>query len=121
MFGVGSCDAVVAIRRSTIWYQQGLGTLKVRFDPPLDPGIAHAVEVLRAVDVETFESCQGGQGHAYAAPTVRFYGHRDEGFRALAAALQRGLPVSELRRTWPIYDGEPTGPYWEIVFREVAT
>lgn len=86
----------------------------------LDPGVAEYVRVLRAHGIETFESCQGGHGHAYAEPTVRFYGHRDEGFRALATALQRGLPVTDLRRTWPIYDGEPTGPYWEIVFREVA-
>lgn len=87
----------------------------------LDAGITLYVNTLREYGVETFESCQGGQDHAYAEPTVRFHGHRDEGFRALAAALQRGLPVSDLRRTWPIYDGEPTGPYWEIVFREAAS
>ena len=30
--------------------------------------------------IETFESCPGGPGHAYAEPTVRFYGDRSEGF-----------------------------------------
>jgi hypothetical protein len=23
--------------------------------------------------------------------------------------------VDEVRRTWPIIDGEPVGPYWELV------
>lgn len=85
-------------------------------DSPLDPGIAYAVEVLRAADVETFESCEGGPGHAYAEPTVRFHGDRSEGYRALAVVVRAGLPVSELRRTWPISDGEPTGPWWEVTF-----
>ena len=82
----------------------------------LDPGIAPFVLALREYGVETFESCEGGPGHAYAEPTVRFHGQRDEGFRALAAALEVGLPVAALRRTWPVNDGEPTGPYWELSF-----
>jgi len=47
---------------------------------------------------------------------VRFYGHREEGFRALAAALRAGLRVSALRRYWAVIDGEPAGPHWELVF-----
>lgn len=86
------------------------------YDPPLDPGIANAVDALRRVGVETFESCDGGAGHAYPEPTVRFHGQRAEGFRALAAALQAGLKVSGLRRVWPILEGEPTGPWWELTF-----
>ena len=86
------------------------------FDPPLDPGIAVAVAALRAAGVETFESCQGGHGHAYPEPTVRFHGPRAEGFKALAAALHAGLRVAGLRRVWPIQDGEPTGPWWELTF-----
>lgn len=85
-------------------------------DSVLDAGIAPAVEVLRAAGVETFESCEGGDGHAFSEPTVRFHGERPEGFRALAAAMQNGLPVSELRRVWPVIDGEPTGPWWELTF-----
>lgn len=84
---------------------------------PLDPGIAKAVETLQAAGVETFESCEGGAGHSYAEPAVRFYGERPEGFRALAVAQQARLPVDTLRRIWPINDGEPTGPYWELTFR----
>jgi hypothetical protein len=86
------------------------------YDPPLDVGIRTAVEALSAKGIETFESCEGGQGHAYAEPTVRFHGDRSEGFRALATAMQAGLPVAELRRVWPINDGEPTGPWWELTF-----
>lgn len=82
----------------------------------LDAGIAAYVEALLAEGVETFESCEGGPGHAYAEPTIRFHGGRSEGFRAFAVAGQKGLPVSALRRTWPVQDGEPTGPYWEITF-----
>ena len=86
------------------------------FDPPLDPEIVAVVQVLKAAGVETFESCQGGHGHSYPEPTVRFHGHRAEGLRALAVAIERGLPVRTLRRIWTIDDGEPTGPYWELVF-----
>ena len=84
------------------------------YDPPLDLGIVDAVATLRSVGVETFESCEGGAGHAYPQPTVRFYGGRAEGLRALAAAIDAGLQVAELRRVWPVLDDEPTGPWWEL-------
>lgn len=84
------------------------------FDPPLDQGIREAVQVLRDGGVETFESCEGGEGHAYPEPTIRFHGDRSEGFRALALALRSGLNVAGLRRAWPVRDGEPTGPWWEL-------
>lgn len=86
------------------------------YDPPLDQGIALAVSVLVAEGVETFQSCEGGPTHAFPEPTVRFHGHRDEGFRALGIALRAGLRVSELRRAWDIIDGEPVGPHWEMTF-----
>lgn len=91
------------------------------FDPPLDPGIADAVVALNRHGVETFESCQGGEGHAYPEPTVRFHGDTAEGFRALSAAMKEGLRVAELRRVWPIQDDEPTGPWWEITFVTAPT
>lgn len=83
-------------------------------DSGLDPGIREAVEALRRNGVETFESCQGGEGHAYPEPTIRFFGDQSDGYRALAVAMKAGLPVAELRRVWPIIDGEPTGPWWEL-------
>lgn len=86
------------------------------FEPPLDPGIKHYVEVMYAAGIETFESCEGGDGHCYPEPTIRFHGGRAEGLRGLSVALQHAFPVSDLRRVWPIVDGEPTGPWWELTF-----
>ena len=89
--------------------------------PGLDPGIAEAVEILRTAGVETFESCQGGEGHAYPEPTVRFSGQIAAGWHALGVCLDYGLPVHTLRRIWSIDDYAPTGPYWEVVFRAGVT
>jgi hypothetical protein len=86
------------------------------YEPPLDPGIATVVELLRNAGVETFESCQGGEGHSYLEPAVRFHGQQYEGLRALSVAQMHGLPVRELRRVWRIEDGEPNGPWWELTF-----
>ena len=82
----------------------------------LDKGIEAAVLALREHGVETIESCQGGPGHAFPDPTVRFVGGTAEGHRAFSVALQCGLRVAELRRVWSILDNEPTGPYWELTF-----
>lgn len=87
----------------------------------LDPGIAAAVRVLRRAGVPTYESCEGGAGHAFPEPTVRFNGNMPEGLAALAIAMQNGpeigLRAVQLRRVWRVDDGEPTGPWWDLVFR----
>lgn len=88
----------------------------VSADSPLDPGIQQAVMALLAAGVDTFESCEGGPGHAFPEPTVRFQGGVAEGPRAFAVALKAGLPVIDLRRVWPVIDGELTGPWWELTF-----
>jgi hypothetical protein len=82
----------------------------------LDEGVAVYVERLQAAGIETFESCEGGPGHSYSEPVVRFFGDHGEGFRALAVVLASGFPVSDLRRFWQIVNGEPCGPYWELSF-----
>lgn len=92
------------------------GTPLREYSPPLDKGILRAVEILNQFGIETFESCEGGPGHAYPEPTVRFHGQREEIFRALSICLQHDLPVRAVRRTWPLSDGEPTGPHGEITF-----
>ena len=89
---------------------------RARWLPELDPGIAPYVDALRAEGIETFESCDGGDGHAYTEPTVRFSGGRGEGFRALAVALAHRFPVQSIRRYWAIIDGEPSGTDWEMTF-----
>ena len=85
-----------------------------------DPGIREAVRILREAGVETFESCQGGPGHSFPEPTVRFHGYGPEGLRAVAVAMQGGLRVSALRRYWDVIDGELTGPHWEMTFVCIA-
>lgn len=80
----------------------------------LDAGIRSAVMRLRESGVETVESCEGGDGHAYPEPTIAFRGTPEAGWRALALCLAYGLPVKQLRRIWDVLDGgEPNGPYWE--------
>lgn len=92
-----------------------------RWLPRLDPGIASYVDALRAAGIDTFESCEGGVGHAYPEPTIRFGGGNGVGFRALAVTLEEGLPVRALRRTWSVLDGEAVGPDWELSFWQAAT
>jgi hypothetical protein len=82
----------------------------------LDAGIARAVVILQKAGVATYESCEGGEGHAFSEPTVRFRGSYAEGIVALGVALQNGLPVYQLRRVWRMDDGELTGPWWDLVF-----
>ena len=90
--------------------------LQREYDPPLDKGIAPVVELLASHEVETYESCQGGTGHSYSVPSVRFHGDHAEGFRALAVVIRAGAPVDALRRAWSVIDNEPTGPFWELTF-----
>jgi hypothetical protein len=91
------------------------------FVPGLDKGIEQFVLTLRRGGIETYESCEGGDGHAYTEPTIRFHGDASEGFRAYAWAKQHALPVSKLGRIWTDIDGELTGPYWEMVFWKKGT
>ncbi len=78
------------------------------------------MRILRDAGVETFESCQGGEGHAFPQPTVRFGGNLAAGWKALAVCLDYGWKVRSLRRYWAVTPrGEPTGPEWEIGFRQV--
>lgn len=83
---------------------------------PIDLGIVRALAILINAGVETYESCQGGEGHAYFEPSVRFHGGHYAGWHALAAAQTYRLPVTRLRRFWSIEENEPVGPYWELVF-----
>lgn len=88
----------------------------------LDPGIRQYVKVLREAGVETFESCQGGNNHAFTEPTIRFHGGVGAGWHAMNAALSCGLPVLALHRTWYVEDSNvPTGPHWQLVFRAVTS
>ena len=83
-----------------------------RRDGDIDRGIAVVVARLQAAGIETFESCEGGPGHAFHEPTVRFHGQPAAGFHALGVAMDHGWPVASLRRAWDYTDGELNGPYW---------
>ena len=89
---------------------------ELNFEPPLDDEIREIVVTLIANGVETFESCEGGIGHSYTEPTVRFEGDSSEGLRALSVALANGLPVKELKRSWGIQEKMVHGPWWELIF-----
>jgi hypothetical protein len=89
---------------------------ELHFEPPLDEGIREIVETLIANNIETFESCQGGEGHTSPEPVVRFEGDLSEGLRAVSVALAYGLPVSRLKNTWAIRNGMLHGPWWEMYF-----
>ena len=84
----------------------------------IDGGIRNAVRILQDEGVETFESCEGGENHSFPEPTIRFHGNNVEGFRAYSAAITHGLNVFALRRVYDVVEGELTGPWWEIVFRQ---
>ena len=84
----------------------------------LDNGIKKAVRILRSAGIETYESCEGGLGHSFSDPTIRFHGIHSEGYKAVAVAMENGLNVYELRRVWSIIDGELDGPFWELTFNK---
>lgn len=84
----------------------------------IEPGIRYAVEVLQGAGIETVESCEGGDGHAYHEPTVRFHGGTWVGYRAFAVAMEHGLPVKHLRYAYSTLNGHLEAPCWEIVFDE---
>lgn len=89
----------------------------------LDVGIKGTVHLLRRKGVDTFSSCQGSPGHARSEPNVRFFGDGDEGPRALQiilSAFPEAKKQPQLRRIWDVVDGEPTGPYWELVWLPIG-
>ena len=90
---------------------------ELHFEPPLDDGIRDIVVTLVANGVETFESCEGGRGHSFPEPTVRFEGAASEGLRAISVALENGLPVRRLRHVWGFENNLIHCPWWEMTFR----
>ncbi|HUJ07633.1 MAG TPA: hypothetical protein VLX31_16110 [Streptosporangiaceae bacterium] len=82
----------------------------------MDIGIVRAVRILMDADIATYESCQGGEGHAYREPTIRFKGTPACGWRALALLMCYVLPVGRLSQTWVLNYGVPDGPCWEVTF-----
>lgn len=82
----------------------------------LDPLIAPMVYILQKAGIQTYESCQGGKGHASPYPMVRFKGDQSEGLLALSVAFHHHLPVFALHWVWRMDNGELTGPWWDLEF-----
>ena len=78
----------------------------------LDRWMRYAVFVLHRGGIQTDESCQGGRGHAFPEPTIRFEGTRDDAFRAVALARAHGLPAHHLRQFWRLNDEGAELPAW---------
>ena len=83
-----------------------------------DPGIRLYVGILLDNGLETIQSCEGGDGHAYELPTVEVTGGPGAGYHALAVAMDHGLPVSELRYVIIVHAGHLERPCWQLVFTE---
>ena len=95
----------------------------------LDPIIRPAVEVLNNHGFETFESCQGGEGHCYPEPTVRFFGNEFDLIRAYETCQCYGLNVSAVKRVFTKVDVYkknitanvlPFGVAWGKPFNEIT-
>jgi hypothetical protein len=84
---------------------------------PIDMGIVRAVKVLRDAGIHTTESCEGGEGHAYPEPTVKFCGGPSEGWKALSELMTFGLPVEWIGQCWTMTYGVPDGPRWYVTFK----
>lgn len=84
----------------------------------LDPGVRFAVKILHSHGIETGQSCQGGEGHAYDWPTVDLWGSASDsaGFAALHFLNECGLPVQDLAKFWRVEHGLPVESFWRITF-----
>jgi hypothetical protein len=95
----------------------------------LDLGIAPAVEILNRHGFITFESCQGGEGHCFHEPTVRFFGSEFDLIRAYEVCSCYGLNVYQAKRVYLKEDvymnniseqAMPIGIAWGKPFNELV-
>ena len=92
----------------------------------LDPLIEPYVRILRRNGIETVQSCQGGEGHSFPRPTIRFTGSMGALWRALSILLNVDAGVSRVQIVWRVGpDQLPSGPVLEVVLydleRELST
>jgi hypothetical protein len=85
----------------------------------LDAGIQGAVVLLCKAGVETVQSCEGGDGHSYAEPTVDFIGGNGAGLYALSVCVENNLPVKDLCKVWIVDENHQIADtLWRIIFYE---
>lgn len=87
------------------------------FYQKIDAGIRFAVRVLHAAGIETCQSCEGGDGHAYHDPTVDLVADDGAGLRAVAALSDYGLDVLALAMVWPVRHGLIVDRIWRVTLR----
>ena len=91
----------------------------------IDPLILPAVEILNRHGFDTFESCQGGEGHCYPEPTVRFNGSEFDLIRAYEICKCYNLTVLAAKRVFrktEVYKNDATsiGIVWDNPFNEIT-
>jgi hypothetical protein len=100
------------------WTHSDLARIAAEIDPlfPIDLGIVRAVKILRDAGIATIESCEGGEGHSYPEPTIKFAGGREVGWAAISALMTFALPIRRLGQMWTFQESAPTGPHWFVTF-----
>lgn len=87
----------------------------------LDAGIRFAVRVLHSHGIETCQSCEGGDDHAYDHPTVDLIAGSNDaiGFAAVAHLIAHGLRVGRVSQVWNLDAlGRPFETVWRIELDE---
>ncbi len=93
----------------------------------IDEVIRPVVELLNKYGFKTFESCQGGKGHCFELPTVRFYGSEFDLIRAYELCALYKINVFQANRVFRKTDiykninhGESIGRSWDEPFNELT-
>ena len=94
----------------------------------IDPLILPVVEILNTHGFETFDSCQGGEGHPFADGYIRFYGDEHDLLRAWEVCTTYGIRPRETHRVFQrmgifVNDNTPNiakiGETWNRPFNEL--
>jgi hypothetical protein len=91
----------------------------------VDEVIKPAVKILLEHGFNTFESCQGGEGHAFTEPTIRFTGTEFDLIIAYELCQHYKLNVDCVRRVYlknPVYNQnlEVITENWIHPFNEIV-
>lgn len=92
----------------------------------IDIGIRPAVELLLEHGFNTFESCEGGHGHAFDLPTIKFWGDDFDCIRVFELCEQFNFNVYKAYRVYmktPIHDPstlKELGQNWEKPYNEIV-
>lgn len=96
-------------------------------DSQIDESIKPIVDILIQHGFKTFESCSGGQGHAFYEPTIRFKGNEFDLIRAYEICMMYGFQPLEVKRVYrkvDLWDNieqkyKGSSPIWDKPFNEI--